>query len=260
MILTTGNKFKNKGFTLLQILVSVTILVIITISFAMVAKVAIMICYRSAVYTEMYDTAFRIKEAVKRDIESVVVGANGTWRLEGVRSGALATINSYRRDPLKRSTNTEIDEFYLVGKIYGRASDTGLAELGWWVYEEFDSSDNLVGTHLMHYVVPDDRVSSTTPNFDYDFKLISNDPNVDDILEGSEEFTSSSYIELTKLRFQFSDDLTNLYDEWSNISMLQGLPKLIKFTVTFQGKKDPPLTKEFSYLFYVPQSKATKTP
>jgi len=245
----------KKSFTLFQILVATTILVIVGLSFATVAKVAADICYRCYAYSKMYEMSFRIKEAVKRDLESVIVNNSGIGgNLLGIDGASTARL--LRPDAMS-ARKDELDEIYLVGKTYDRTSDTGLAELGWWV------NDN----KLMHYVVIDDRITNPTPDFDGDFKVISNDPAIDDYLEGSEEFTDNAYINITEFEFSYyanesSDALTG-DPEWENMTP-QSLPELIKLDITLTGKRKikktdelSKLSKTFSYLFYLPQSIST---
>jgi len=224
----------KKSFTLFQILVATTILVIVGLSFATVAKVAADICYRCYAYSKMYEISFRIKEAVKRDLESVVIGSQGAGALQG-----------YSGTTYKRSSDSEFDELYLVGKTYDGPNSTKLAELGWWVYNN----------ELMHYVV-----DYTSPYFNDNFDVFNDDSDVIDILEGSANITDNSYINLTSFKFYYYPDETlSRQDEW--IGMMQKLPELIKLEFTLTGKRkikntdeSSKLSKTFSYLFHLPQS------
>jgi len=204
-------KKKNKGVTLIEVLVAMSILAIIILILYSVFNISLRGWRKSDNMLQAATIARVALDRMTREISSAMV-KNG--------SSEFYCIGFDASSPSGFRINSSEDEFYFIAPL--NSGDTGqsdFCEVGYWLSDKATatSSDDA----LMRFYVTDDRKIDPTPEFDFDYSS-----------GASDELTTN----ITGLTFEFFDDAGTSFTAWD--SRISGSPPArIKVTITVEVGK-----------------------
>ncbi|MCP4649189.1 MAG: prepilin-type N-terminal cleavage/methylation domain-containing protein [PVC group bacterium] len=217
-------KLKNRGLTLIELLVSMSILVMLVVILQSVFSVALRAWAKSDNILQNSAKARRILERMTREISSAtIISGDADFHCEGYDTGSGI-----------QGASSSADEFYFIAalnKDNGEPNKSDLCEVGYWLDDDV----------LRRFYVTDGRTSGSPATFDFIFTTgVSNE---------LEE-------QITDLQFEYYSGTTPVYT-WD--SRTDDIPAKIKITITVDTGKGNQTTnpdyisKAYSTVISLPQ-------
>lgn len=146
------NRPRLKGFTILEVVVSMVVLVVIAGSLAMVFRTLTATWNRAETGIDVFQSAYTSLEQISREIKSAIIDEGNKFYLLAINTDG------------SHISATTSDEIYFVVRIKD-AGQQKLYEVGYWLRDTGPDRDDSLRRHLIEVAIPVNFTSSPSDIF-----------------------------------------------------------------------------------------------